>query len=174
MRVVKGILYSLLIALWVEFFYKFGATYDPDNFFGALIIYPAYIALLFGLFRLCKINSKLMIFVISGLFGLMIEWFLIGNSPWGNPQALQLGMFVFHALYPVYGYLYIQNRLSEKEHRFLFLLFLGFTLLLSAGFFIPRGDTRFILFILTPLMPYFIASGRFLWMIFLDFRKKRT
>lgn len=31
----------------------------------------------------------------SGIAGLMIEWFLIGNSPWGNPQASQIGMFSY-------------------------------------------------------------------------------
>ena len=30
-----------------------------------------------------------------GTVGLMIEWFVIGNSPWGNPQASQIGMFAY-------------------------------------------------------------------------------
>ena len=30
-----------------------------------------------------------------GTAGLMVEWFVIGNSPWGNPQASQIGMFSY-------------------------------------------------------------------------------
>ncbi len=34
---------------------------------------------------------------IFGSLGLVVEWFLIGNSPWGNPDAHQIGMFAYWA-----------------------------------------------------------------------------
>lgn len=35
--------------------------------------------------------------VLVGLSGLMVEWLLIGNSPWGNPDASQMGLFAYWA-----------------------------------------------------------------------------
>jgi hypothetical protein len=36
--------------------------------------------------------------LVSGSAGLLIEWFLIGNSPWRNPDADQVGMFAYWAV----------------------------------------------------------------------------
>ena len=33
----------------------------------------------------------------AAVTGLMVEWFLIGNSPWGNPDASQIGMAAYWA-----------------------------------------------------------------------------
>jgi hypothetical protein len=39
----------------------------------------------------------LIITALAGFVGLMIEWFVIGNSPWGNPDASNIGMFAYWA-----------------------------------------------------------------------------
>ena len=35
--------------------------------------------------------------LVYGTLGLCVEWFLIGNSPWGNPDAAQWAMFAYWA-----------------------------------------------------------------------------
>ena len=41
----------------------------------------------------------------------MVEWFLIGNSPWGNPDASQVGMFAYWACMALVPLVFLlQNR----------------------------------------------------------------
>ena len=39
MQFFKGVVISELLALWVEFFYKFGVKYFPKGFFIAIPLY---------------------------------------------------------------------------------------------------------------------------------------
>ena len=39
--------------------------------------------------------GNILYFLFFGFFGLAIEWFLIGNSPWANPNAIQFAMFLY-------------------------------------------------------------------------------
>jgi len=40
-------------------------------------------------------RTAVLLAAVAGGCGLMVEWFLIGNSPWGNPDAVQIGMFAY-------------------------------------------------------------------------------
>jgi hypothetical protein len=78
--------------------------------FTLLILFPVFLTLVWGASRLTDRLARrppareLLHFFTYGLAGLLIEWFLIGLSPWSDPQAnpalmliFQLGMFSFWA-----------------------------------------------------------------------------
>ena len=52
--------------------------------------------------------------LVTGAFGLAIEWFMVGNSPWQNPSAIQYGMFVYWV-----GLFMFSLMLSEENQKFL-------------------------------------------------------
>ena len=47
--------------------------------------------------RFSEPKAALIYYLISGGIGLAVEWFLIGLSPWSNPSAHPLAMFVLQA-----------------------------------------------------------------------------
>jgi hypothetical protein len=73
---------------------------DWANLFGSMVFNAAYLVGAFVvsrlLFRLWPRRAAFVLCAALAAFaGLMVEWFLIGNSPWGNPDANQIGS---HAL----------------------------------------------------------------------------
>jgi hypothetical protein len=77
---------------------------DVANFRGAMVVDAIYLGLFFAGISLFKVLTggigRGMYYGalgVSGAAGLAIEWSLIGNSPWDNPQASQLGMFAYWA-----------------------------------------------------------------------------
>ncbi len=155
---MKFIFVSVSFALWLEFFYKFGATYDPSNFLGACFIYVIYSFFLYLFIRKFLFQKLFLLWVISGTVGLMAEWFLMGNSPWSNPHAIQLGMFVFHAFYPAFALMVLRIAELKKVVKIVMGIFLFFTLLSGSGFLISDVDLRFAWFIWVPLLPYFCST----------------
>lgn len=76
--------------------------HDPGSYiFTLLILFPAFLTLVYFSSRLIHAlihpqpAQDLFHFFAYGLAGLMIEWFLIGLSPWSDPAANPLVMFVF-------------------------------------------------------------------------------
>jgi hypothetical protein len=39
--------------------------------------------------------GNIVYYLASGLFGLAVEWLVVGNSPWANPSAIQITMFLY-------------------------------------------------------------------------------
>lgn len=158
LHLLKTIGVSTLFAMWLEFFYKFGATLDVDNFIGAIVIYTIYLTLLQAIILKTKLYERITLcLIIVGVIGLMAEWFLIGNAPWVNPEAFQLGMFVFHAVYPILGILMSQGDLYVVFTRRVKILFFVFFAICLFGFIIPHAGLRFAWFIWLPLLPYFVT-----------------
>jgi hypothetical protein len=82
----------------------------PSYVFTLVILFPVFLTLVYFSSRLLDRLSareparELAHYFAYGIVGLMIEWFLIGLSPWSNPEAnpflmllFQLGMFSFWA-----------------------------------------------------------------------------
>ena len=75
---------------------------DWANLFGSMVFNAVYLAGAFVvtrlLFRLLPRRAAfLFTVVLAAVAGLMVEWFLIGNPPWGNPDASQIGMAAYWA-----------------------------------------------------------------------------
>lgn len=157
----KILLISLFWAMWLEFFYKFGATYDPQNFVGACVLYTIYIAVMIAVFRLIA-ASFWIVFFLTGTIGLLAEWFLIGNAPWINPNAIQIGMFVFHGSYILSGFYFVHHGIEWTHKRVTFLMAFIFTLFGLSGFFIASKPLQFAWFIWVPLLLYFSLTFRIL------------
>lgn len=74
----------------------------PDYLF-TLAAYPVILALAYGPLRWIErhlpgpLAADVGVYAFAGLAGLAIEWFIIGNSPWANPDANDLGMFAYWA-----------------------------------------------------------------------------
>ncbi len=163
-RYFKFVSISLFFAMWLEFFYKFGATYDPDNFIGAIFVYFIYLSIIYFLI-IRKFHSRVKtLLLVFGFLGLMAEWFLIGNSPWGNPQAFQLGMFVFHAVYPICAISFVYEDSLKRIRKYVLRIFAIFSVLCGLCFLINHSDLKFAAFIWLPLFPYFFVCVRCLFL----------
>ena len=74
----------------------------PDYLF-TLAAYPAILALTDFPLRWIErrmpspLSADVAAYAFAGLAGLAIEWFVIGNSPWANPEANDLGMYCYWA-----------------------------------------------------------------------------
>lgn len=120
MQFLKGVVISELLALWVEVFYKFGVKFFPKGFFIAIPLYFLYLCVLHGIFHRLRGRRNLWVMgiAIGGIAGLLLEWFLVGNSPWNKPAVLQSGQLLFHGVYPILGYLLAHSVISDSLRRY--------------------------------------------------------
>ncbi|MBA4351004.1 MAG: hypothetical protein C0427_07130 [Rhodobacter sp.] len=135
--------------MWLEAFYRFGATWAPEILAGATAVYLVWNGLFHWLRRALPRLPELSWLIFAGLVGFAFEWFAVGNSPWGNPDALQSGMFAFHAVYPLWGAILL-NRSDRRRITGLWLV-AAFTLLGLVGFLLPVGEWRTGWFLFVPL-----------------------
>lgn len=76
---------------------------DWANLYGSIVFNAIYLTGAFVVTRLIfrlVARREIALLLCAGLAavcGLLVEWFLIGNSPWGNPQASQVGMAAYWA-----------------------------------------------------------------------------
>lgn len=150
---------GLCFALVVEIFYKFFAGLNPKAFLISIVFYVLYLQPLYLLHNLLNRffgNSKLShigYFFLTGLIGLIaLEWGLVGNTPKGNPNASQVGMFIFHATYPAMARLFSdRSDVSRCIQKSIKKYYFGFIVLCIAGVLIPNEFFRFVWFIYFPL-----------------------
>lgn len=157
MGVIGPALVSTGLAMWLEAFYRFGATWAPEILPGAAAVYLVWTGLFHAMRRALPRLPDLAWLVFAGLVGLAFEWFAVGNSPWGNPDALQSGMFAFHAAYPLWGAILL-NRADRRRLTGLWLI-ATFTLLGLLGVLLPVGDwqTGWFLFVPLALFPILLV-----------------
>ena len=153
---LRGVVISEVFALWLEVFYKFGVKVNVLAFVAAIPIYFIYLCGLHWLFGRIegRALATLIGFVIGGVSGLLIEWFLVGNSPWGNSNAIQSAQLLFHAVYPVLGYRWARSRkgISVKRHIVRYMLLAS--LVTVAGFLFSAGPLPKLWFIFLPVIAY--------------------
>lgn len=76
--------------------------------------------------------------LLGGFLGLMIEWFLIGNSPWGNPSAMQWAMFAFWACMALVPAVVLAQRPGARAMRWILALLVAIYLgLVALGQWLP-------------------------------------
>ncbi len=156
MRFFKGVVISELLALWVEFFYKFGVKFFPKGFFIAIPLYFIYLCVLHGVFGLLKEKRFLWLIgiTIGGIAGLLLEWFLVGNSPWNKPAVFQSGQLLFHGAYPILGYLFAHTIVPDQLWKRLFAYLMVTTGITSIGFLLSDPNLRKLWLLFLPLMAF--------------------
>ncbi|NUM25863.1 MAG: hypothetical protein HUU49_04590 [Candidatus Buchananbacteria bacterium] len=101
--ILKFIFVGYLFAQVIEFQFNILITGNIGNWIFTLLFYPLLLTLAYYSTKLINnIQNKqlgnFLYFLFWSCFGLFImEWTIIGNSPWSNPDANQLGMFSFWA-----------------------------------------------------------------------------
>jgi len=73
---------------------------DWANLYGSMFFNALYLSgwffLILLFFRVLSRRSAFLVTLgLATIMGLMVEWFSIGNSPWGNPDASQVGMAAY-------------------------------------------------------------------------------
>ncbi len=151
MRCVVAVLVSVVLAEWLEFWYRFGATWDPQAFTGASAPYALIAAGFHLILSLAGRGPLWLWFLIGAVPGMALEWFVIGNSPWGNPAASQLGMVLFHGSWPIWGRLFDRRWINARQCRWALVWWAGWSVALIPGFLIAAGDWRYAFFVILPL-----------------------
>lgn len=156
MRFIKGVVISELLALWVEFFYKFGVKFFPKGFFIAIPLYFIYLCMLHGVFGMLKEKRFLWLIgiAIGGIAGLMLEWFLVGNSPWNKPAVFQSGQLLFHGAYPILGYLLAHSVVASRLRNRLLTYMMITSSITSIGFFVGDPNLRKLWLLFLPLVAF--------------------
>ena len=93
---------GVVVAAVGEWQYSVLIRGDWANLFGSMVFNAVYLT---GAFIVTRIVFRvlprrpafLVCAALAAVGGLAVEWFLIGNSPWGNPDASQIGMAAYWA-----------------------------------------------------------------------------
>jgi hypothetical protein len=136
-RFIVFVALGSLAALLCEFAFKFFVTKDYAGFIFVLIFYPLYVSVLYAvekqLMKVIKSPAKLLIlvYILFGIIGLSIEWFVVGNSPWRNPQASQIGMWSFWTAIAVLPTINLTNpQLARRIALSLVVIYFGISVVL--------------------------------------------
>ncbi len=97
----------------------------------------------------------LLITILAGFVGLMIEWFVIGNSPWGNPDASNVGMAAYWACLVVVPIALLDTAPATRRLRRTIMLYgLVYILLALAVQLIPNDTVRYVYHIWSVIVGY--------------------
>ncbi len=156
MQFFKGVVISELLALWVEFFYKFGVKYFPKGFFIAIPLYFLYLCGLHKIFG--RFQEKRFLWVIGiaigSIAGLLLEWFLVGNSPWNKPAVFQSGQLVFHGAYPILGFLLVHTVVPVRLRNQLLAYMVTISGITAIGFSFSDPNLRKLWLLFLPLVAF--------------------
>ncbi len=103
MRFLKTLVLGSLIATLGEFLFCVLVRQSLPDYLFTLAAYPFILAVTYTPLRWIEqrmpseLSADVAYYAVAGLTGLAIEWFVIGNSPWANPEANDLGMFAYWA-----------------------------------------------------------------------------
>jgi len=136
--------------------------------FTLLLLFPAFLTMVWASSRMVERffqrepARELAHFIIYGAVGLVIEWFVIGLSPWSNPQAnpmlmalFQLGMFSFWGTVAFAPRLFTRPQKSNQDVRRAIVAFYVpyFAAVYGVAWFLP-AERRFGIVILLIIFGY--------------------
>jgi hypothetical protein len=115
------------------------------------------------------------IYLFAGVTGLTIEWFILGNSPWQNPEANDLGMFCFWTVVLAMPRLLLDNRPHLRSvRRAVGVCFPAFAAAaLAVGFATPQAFRLFVLVVVV-VVGYVGMNSFFARALFLEWRHTRS
>lgn len=139
---------------------------DWANLFGSMVFNVFYLTGAFVVTRLVlRLLPRRVAFLVGAALaavgGLAVEWFLIGNSPWGNPDASQVGMAAYWAGMVLVPWLLIDPdpRLCALKRAIGFYA-LGYVALVALGQgLIPSAEWRYAFHVWTVVIGYMGLVG---------------
>lgn len=148
---MRFILAGVITAALGEFVYSVMLRGDWQNLLGSIFFNSLYLLGVYifrqVLLRLVHrpLAANLLYYFFLGGAGLMVEWFMIGNSPWGNPQASQLGMFAYWTAMVMAPLLFTRQVVKTSHIRRAYLIYFVIfaAVLLGVGYAIPPGEWRY-------------------------------
>jgi hypothetical protein len=124
---------------------------DWANLFGSMVFNAFYLTGAFVVTRLIfRLAPRRLAFLVCVALaagcGLLVEWFLIGNSPWGNPDASQLGMAAYWACMVIVPLIAIDPdpRLRPLKPKIVVYGLVYTALALLGQWLIPAAEWRFV------------------------------
>lgn len=127
-------------------------------FFNALYLTGAFVVTRL-LFRALPQRAAFIISVaLAAVCGLIVEWFLIGNSPWGNPSANQLGMAAYWACLVIVPLIIIDpdSRLRPLKRTILIYSLIYMALAVLGQWLVPTAEWRFAYHIWLVVLGYLV------------------
>ncbi|MCG2785533.1 MAG: hypothetical protein L6461_10555 [Anaerolineae bacterium] len=167
-KITQFIFLGLLTAAIGEWQFSVFLRNDLDNFIGSVVFNTLYMSGIYLVTRLLLTTlsnrPKFILFyvVLFGFTGLMVEWLLIGNSPWGNPDANQLGQFAYWACMALVPLMFLMG--NHHLQTFIIRYALVYIALAVFGqFVIPSPDWRFAFHIYAVILGYLGLMVAILW-----------
>jgi hypothetical protein len=167
-KIIQFIFLGLLTAAIGEWQFSVFLRNDPDNFIGSVVFNTLYMSGVYLVTRLLlttlRNRPKFILFyvVLFGFSGLMVEWFLIGNSPWGNPDASQPGMFAYWACMALVPLMFLMGNHPLQTFILRYAL-IYIALALLGQFAIRSPDWRFAFHIYAVIFGYLGLMVGILW-----------
>ena len=160
-RLVPFVLIGLVTVAVGEWQFSVFIRGDLANFWGSVFfntVYLLFAAVIAGWIarRMGSGTRTLLVLAgLAGLAGLGVEWFLIGNSPWGNPAANQPGMFAYWACMVVVPWILTTSdpRLGKLK-RTMLAYGIVCTAIACLVQLLPNADVRFVLHIWLVILGY--------------------
>lgn len=132
-----------------------------------LVVFPLYLTIVYFSSKIIdyfwrKEIADVIHFFAYGITGLMIEWFLIGLSPWSNPEAspgamfiFQVGMFSFWVTVSFVPRLFIDERnIFNKIKRKMLKFYVSYFVIVYIIAFLLPLYARFVILILLIIVGY--------------------
>lgn len=161
-RLFGFVLIGVLIAFIGELQFSVFIRGDWANLLGSVVFNALYLTGAYGVTRLIFAMTRrwstafLFSAVLAAVVGLGVEWFVIGNSPWGNPAASDVGMAAYWACMVVIPLVLTDpdGRLRPVR-RFITGYAVVYTVIILAGqAMIPSAEGRFVFHILAVIAGY--------------------
>lgn len=153
MRFLKTLILGSLFATLGEFLFCVLVRQSLPDYLFTLAAYPVILGLTYLPLRWVEqrmpseVSADVAVYAVAGLTGLAIEWFVIGNSPWLNPEANDLGMFCYWATVLAMPRLLLDARpCLRRVRRSAAVVFVAYAVVaLTIGFLTPQPLRLFVL-----------------------------
>lgn len=163
LRLPLFVLVGVLTAAVGELQYSVFIRGDWANLLGSMVFNAVYLiaafAVVWALFRLLPRRAAFLVAVaLAAAAGLGVEWFLIGNSPWGNPAASQLGMAAYWAGMVIVPLIAVDSDARRRPLKRRIAVYAAvYTLAVLLGQrLLPAGDWRFAFHVWTVVIGYLV------------------
>lgn len=131
------------------------------NLFGSMFFNALYLTgwffLTLLLFRVLSLRTTFLVtLTLAAIMGLMVEWFSIGNSPWGNPDASQVGMAAYWACMVIVPLILLDPNpdLGRLKRAILFYSLVYTAVVVGMQLWLPANDWRVAFHIWSVILGY--------------------